>query len=177
MRINRTLVPFLVVVALTGMLPARAAAQIEQGDKRFSFDGTISKSTAAGADVEGNVSGELGWYVRRNIALKGGVGIFFSGSNTLELIAVGSEFNMAEAGDTKIPFVSLDVGTLFGSGLSAFVVQPGVGAHFFLSRQTSFDAQLLYRYTTVSVAGASGNDGTIELNFGLSFFFGGGAKR
>ncbi len=177
MRIHRALVPLFVAVLLAGALPARAAAQIEEGDKRFSFNGTVSKSTAAGADVEGTVTGELGWYVRRNIALTGGAAFIFSGSTTFELLAVGSEFNFADPGATKIPFVSMDVGTLFGSGVSAWVLQPGVGAHFFLSRQTSFDTQLLYRYTTVSAGGANGNDGTIELNFGLSFYFGGGARR
>ena len=177
MRLIRSLVPVVAALALAVALPARVSAQIEQGDKRFSLQGNISKSTAAGSDLEGDINGELGWYVRRNVALKLGAGVFFSGSTTLELLSVGSEINWSDPGATKVPYVSMDVGSLFGSGITAFVIQPGVGAHFFLSRQTSFDVQAVYRYTTVSVGGASGNDGTIAVNFGFSFYFGNGAKR
>ena len=177
MRIIRSLVPVVAALALAAALPARVTAQIEQGDKRFSLEGNVSKSTAAGSDVDGSISGELAWYVRRNIAVKAGAGMFFSGSTALGLLALGSELNWSDPGDTKVPFVSLDVGTLFGSGLSSIVAQPGVGAHFFLSRQTSFDVLASYRYTFVKLAGLSGDDGTIAINFGLSFYFGGGAKR
>lgn len=174
----RPLLASLVVLALAAALPARAHAQIEQGDKRFSLDGRLSKSlTQSGSDLEGNVTGEYGWYWRRNVALNAGAGISFSGSTVLTLLAVGAEYNFSDPGDTKVPFVNMNVGTLFGGGISALVLQPSVGERFFLSRQTSFDVNLEYTYTAVQVSGASGNDGTIALNFGFSFFFGRGDKR
>jgi hypothetical protein len=123
------------------------------------------------------MTGEYGWYWRRNVALNAGAGITFSGSTVLTLLAVGSEYNFSDPGDTKVPFVNLNVGTLFGGGLTAIVVQPSVGSHFFVSRQTSFDVDLEYTYTAVKVSGASGNDGTVALNFGFSFYFGRGDKR
>ncbi len=177
MRVRPLLVP-LAALAIAAALPARATAQIEQGDKRFSLNGTLSKSvTQSGSDVEGNVTGEFGWYWRRNVALNAGAGISFSGSTVLTLLAVGTEYNFSDPGDTKVPFVSMNVGTLFGGGISAIVVQPQVGEHFFLSRQTSFDVNVEYTYTAVQVSGASGNDGTVALNFGFSFYFGHGDKR
>ena len=73
--------------------------------------------------------------------------------------------------------MSLEAGGLFGSGLTAFVVQPGVGAHFFLSRQTSFDLLGLYQWANASAGGASASSSSVEIRLGLSFFFGGGEKR
>lgn len=167
----------LVAILVGATLPALAAAQIEAGDKRVSFNGNISKSTDANTDVEGNVQGEYAWYLNRNVALKFGAGVTFAGSTALGIVAAGTELNMASAGQTNIPFLSLDVGTLFGSGLTAYVVEPGIGAHFFLSRQTSFDLQGVYTYVFASAGGASAKATTIEARFGLSFYFGGGEKR
>ena len=167
-----------VAIALLAMaLPAAAAAQIEAGDKRFSLQGNLSKSVSPDGDVDGNLSGEYGVYLTRNFAVKGGAGVTFSGSTALYLAAVGTEYNLAAPGDTKIPFVSLEAGGLFGSGLTAFVVQPGVGAHFFLSRQTSFDLLGLYQWANASAGGASASSSSVEIRLGLSFFFGGGEKR
>ena len=177
MRTMRPLRSLVVALAFGGALPTFAHAQIEAGDKRFSLQGNLSKSTAAGSDLDGDLSGEIGWYWKRNISLNAGAGVTFSGANAFYLLAVGSEYNFSEKGDTKVPFVSLNVGTLFGNGITAIVAQPGVGAHFFLSPQTSFDVTGTYTYTFVKVSGASGNDGTIGVNFGFSFYFGPGEKR
>ena len=177
MRVSRSLRSCGIALAVASALPALAHAQIEAGDKRFSLQGNLSKSTAAGSDLDGDLSGDIAWYWKRNIALSAGAGFTFSGSNAFYLLAVGSEYNFSEKGDTKVPFVSLNVGTLFGNGITAIVAQPGVGAHFFLSPQTSFDVTGTYTYTFVKVSGASGNDGTIGVNFGFSFYFGPGEKR
>lgn len=177
MRTLRPLSTLGFAIALALVLPARGRAQIEQGDKRFSLNGSISKSTSAGSETEANIQGEFGWYWKRNVSLNAGAAISTSGSTTFTILAVGTEVNWSDPGDTKVPFVSMAVGSGFGSGINALVLQPGVGAHFFLSRQTSFDLEGLYRYTNVSFAGQSGSDGTFEVNFGFSFYFGGGSKR
>ena len=67
---------------------------------------------------------------------------------------------------------------MFGEGLTAFVVQPGVGMHFFLSRQTAFDLLGIYQFAIASASGgSSANMSSVELRLGFSYYFGNGPKR
>ena len=59
MRTMRPLRSLVVALAFGGALPTFAHAQIEVGDKRFSLQGNLSKSTAAGSDLDGDLSGDI----------------------------------------------------------------------------------------------------------------------
>ena len=59
MRVSRSLRSCVIALAVASALPALAHAQIEAGDKRFSLQGNLSKSTAAGSDLDGDLSGDI----------------------------------------------------------------------------------------------------------------------
>jgi hypothetical protein len=167
-----------VIVVLGALLgPRTLSAQIEAGDKKVSLDGAIQSQKIAGeSSTSGQVNASLGYYLSRNIALRGTIFEYLSKGLNMTSLGAGAEYSFAPATNPAlpfmVPFVALDASTTIFSitgGVapsSSILLRPAGGVRWFLSRNSSFDVSASY---TVGAEASGG--GVFGINFGFSYYF------
>ena len=172
----------LAAVTLAGLcvltMPARVGAQIEKGDKSFQLQGEYIQVVSPNSqDPSGTIVGQFGYYMTRNLGLKGTAGLIFEGSDVGYIVGAGGEWNFGAKGSTTVPYAKLDVLDFKVDMLNLLMLSPGGGVRFFLSRQTAFDVTASYNLAIASFQGGKADGGAIQVLLGFSYFFGGGDRR
>lgn len=170
-------------LCLAAFAPRVTHAQIEPGDSQLTLQGSLSKSVTKVGDgsTSGSFGGSYGYFLTRQIAVRGTAFLTASGGGTDEFgnaaggtsffgaYGGGLELNLGGAGQKFVPYLAFDVLTVSGQQqeLNSVILGPAFGARAFISRSTAFDMSMRYETTSDDTS-----VGTLRTNFGFSVFFG-----
>ena len=168
-----------VTVLLLSAAPTIAHAQIERGDSQISLQGSLQTQISEQTDLSttnGSFGGSYGYYLTRQLALRGVAFLAVSKSNVTGAYGGGIELNLTGADQKFVPYLAFDALALAnssaGQNSSSVQLGPSVGVRTFVSRNTAFNVAMEYRTFSDNM-----NIGTLETSFGFSFFFGGDRRR
>ena len=181
--VRRAMLAAALVLAAT---PAVALAQIEKGDTQITLQGSLSSQMGGTtSSTSGNILGQYGYYLTRNIALRGiaMVSVTRSGGQSNEFFETeastststiyggGVEVNLAGQGAKFAPYVAFDMlSSTDSEGTS--LLGPSAGVRMFVSRNTAFTVATQYQTTSENTS-----VGSLQTSFGMSYFFGGKDRR
>ena len=169
---------FITIIAIAALLPSLAHAQQEKGDKEVQVFGNVSTTTGGdgGNMSNGSVGGFIGYFLTRQIQVKGGmiVDLSSAGGSTTEtgILSAGLVYNFATQGRKTFPYVGIDIMSIGNSTPNSqptTAYRPSAGFKAFFTRNAAFDMNFGVEQMTGQQAQSAGT--TVDSRFGLSFVF------
>jgi hypothetical protein len=167
-------------LVLIASLSVRGVAQQEKGDKEVQIFGNVSTTTASGggggSSSTGSVGGFIGYFLTRQLQLKGGMIVDLSSTSgqtqATGVLSAGVVFNFATEGRKTFPYVGVDIlsiGTSEPNSQPITAYRPAAGFKTFFTRNAAFDLNVGIEQMTGQQAQNAGT--TVDSRFGLAFVF------
>jgi hypothetical protein len=154
--------------------PAIAAAQQEKGDREIQVFGNLSSTSSdgGGSSTTGMLGGGLGYFLTRQVQLRGGVILTMNSSegssSSSNILTYGMAYNFATEGRRTFPYLGIDGYTVTAEDTPASTaLRPNGGLKTFLSRNAAFDVNV----GLVRLGSEGASSTTVDSRFGLSFVF------